>query len=118
MDELLTSLTEGLSPEDQRAVEEWWAALPAPTRAALAPMFDPRGDSCSFVPVRRRSGSWRWCRLLHRVDWGRVEQAEEPDTSWDWQYLEYQLTHPETYPVVLFAPRVFYIGGVKKVVAA
>jgi hypothetical protein len=118
MSDLLDSLAEGVSPANRQEVEDWWAMLSDASRAELAPLLDHRSKSCCFTLTQAASGLWRWRRLPVRVDSRLLRQAEERDTNWEWHHLEYQLAHPESFPVVPYEYRCFYIGGMEISAAA
>lgn len=118
MDDSLRQLHQGVCPSDQPAVNDWWSNLTDAARAELSVLLDPRADSCSFVMERDEHGLIQWQPVPVTVNSALLVEAAEPDADWSADYFEYQLTHPEVFPVVMYEFRPFTIRGPGSTVAA
>jgi hypothetical protein len=102
---------EGVSPAERQAAERWWAGLTDAARAELALSLDPRAESCSFALQGEDLASWRWEPVAVNVDSELLADPEEPDVDWDWDYFEYRLINPDSFPVPPYEVRTFHIGA-------
>jgi hypothetical protein len=103
-------LLEDCDTAEHSQVVAWWTDLEESARVELAFWYDPRSDTCSFSPVPAKDGEWRWRRLPLRVSSWRLGRDEDRDIDWRPDYFEYQLVHPEIFPLPLLLPRTFHIA--------
>ncbi len=101
-------------PSEIPVISEWWETLQISAQMDLSSDYSSQAESCVF---RCENAPGTWIELPLLVDTSLVE-TDDAGEDWTWEYWEYQLNHPEDFPIPMIdPPRTFHIGGSILIVA-